>query len=223
MEADANRKREEFKQQAEAAPETIKALEKQLTDYVQQQREILVTDIKALVDRMAKENHCDLVIDYSGYSLNNVSVLPLFDGIPDWTQGMVRALQGQSVAWEPARETSFRVATVDLKQVFESSPETKKVNEQINSKREEAKKRLARGEDSAALEKELQTLTSVSRAEIVAGMNAKLAKLAREKGFTAVFDLSGESLNGIPVVLRTSGIPDLTPRMLEGMASSKNR
>ena len=117
-----------------------------------------------------------------------------------------------------------RIGVVDMKLVFESHPQTKKGKAVINAKRREAKTQWQRlvttgdrkaGEDfRKRKEKELQGEAGQLRAEIVEKIQELVRNTAQQNDFDLVFDVSGNSLNAVPVVLHSQGFIDLTPEII---------
>jgi serine/threonine protein kinase/molybdenum-dependent DNA-binding transcriptional regulator ModE len=64
-------------------------------------------------------------------------------------------------------------------------------------------------------EKELQDQATKMREEIVAKITATLKVRAEAENFNLIFDSSGESMNYIPVAVLSSGMPDLTDKVLK--------
>jgi outer membrane protein len=65
-----------------------------------------------------------------------------------------------------------------------------------------------------AREKELQEQAVKLREGIVAKITPALKACAEREGFNLVFDSSGNSLNGVPIVVLTHDLPDLTDNAL---------
>ena len=64
-------------------------------------------------------------------------------------------------------------------------------------------------------EKELQDQAVKMREEIVAKITAALKTQAATENFNLIFDSSGQSMNGVPVVILAPGMPDLTDKVLK--------
>jgi len=63
-------------------------------------------------------------------------------------------------------------------------------------------------------EKQLQEQALKMREGIVAKITPALKACAEREGFNLVFDSSGNSLNGVPIVVLTHDLPDLTDNVL---------
>ena len=71
-----------------------------------------------------------------------------------------------------------------------------------------------------AREKQLQEQALKLREGIVAKITPALKACAESEGFNLVFDSSGNSLNGVPIVVLTHDLPDLTDEVVSKTTSS---
>jgi hypothetical protein len=149
-------------------------------------------------------SHNVVIIDKSGMSLNGVPVLLFSAALRDLSQAVTDALN-HSGSTSPSRDAvddealalskRVRFACVDMTRVFNALPETKSSEAEINV---ELKKK--------------------KREAIVEQIRRFVDSYAQKKGFGVVFDVSGNSLNGVPVVT-AKGLPDLTYDAITGLSS----
>ncbi|MFZ1220893.1 MAG: OmpH family outer membrane protein [Chthoniobacterales bacterium] len=67
----------------------------------------------------------------------------------------------------------------------------------------------------AAREKQLQDEATKLRNEIVVKLTAAVARRAEAEGFDLIFDSSGPSMSGVPLLVIPPGVPDLTDGLLK--------
>jgi len=71
-----------------------------------------------------------------------------------------------------------------------------------------------------AREKQLQDISVKLRSDIVEGINQFLFERAAKSGYHVVFDSSGKSLNGVPVVYVQGNTPDLSNEVIVGLGGT---
>jgi Skp family chaperone for outer membrane proteins len=75
----------------------------------------------------------------------------------------------------------------------------------------------------ATREKELQQEAVKLREPIVASLRTAVKELAEKEHFNIVFDSSGNSVNGVPIVLSAHDVPDLTSEVIARFNDSASR
>jgi Skp family chaperone for outer membrane proteins len=197
--------------------------EKQLKERTTQLREGIVREITDMIGAKLDRTAVAVVIDISGNSLNGAPLAASVRGVPDYSNETIAALN-EARDKESGRfrqpllsSERMRVGLVDLDRAFKSWPGTKEAEAEIDASKAAAKKEY--GHESKDVrdkkEKELQDRAKSLRDGIVAKIMAAVRADATREGFNLVFDSSGKSLNGVPVVVLASGIPDLTDKILE--------
>jgi serine/threonine protein kinase/Skp family chaperone for outer membrane proteins len=198
--------------------------ERQLQEQALRMREGIVAEItKVITDRLV--NKLDgVVIDISGTSLNGVPIALYTNNIPDFSEEVIEALnQGGGTgsilpADKPfAHSKTLRIGKIDMDRAFKSLPETKQAEAEINAAKEQAKRDFAANSDAKAKEakdKEIQDSATKSRNVIVDKIKAVVTPAAKKGTFNLIFDSSGNSLNGVPVLVTSRDIPDLTDEVV---------
>lgn len=128
----------------------------------------------------------------------------------------------------PAQLPTERIAVVDMRRLFTAHPDTKPSEDAINAKRTQYKtewQRLRDNGDATATnqfkelrEKEIQDESNRRREQIVSDLRQRIRSAATNRNFNVVFDLSGKTLNGVPVVLHASGLPDITEDIIHELS-----
>lgn len=202
--------------------------EKQLQEQAVQTRNALVNDINQVIAEGVKaDGGVDLIFDSSGPGLNGIPILLRHEGIPEWTESAITALNsskagGQKSSMKPAAgpvsTSGLRFAVIDLKRVYETLPlanAAKLAIEDAHAKSEGASEAERKVKD-----KELQDRSVRMRAEIVGKITAALSSRASEAGCHMVFDSSAPSLNGVPVVILHGAAPDLSSEIIVELGSA---
>jgi Skp family chaperone for outer membrane proteins len=112
---------------------------------------------------------------------------------------------------------TLRFGVMDIHRAFKAWPETKAAEAKINDEKAAAKNNYA-SQSSAEREKrdkQIEEDTKKLKEPIVAQIRATVNACAERAGFNLVFDSSGSSLNGVPVVVFTRDLPDLTDAVLK--------
>lgn len=134
----------------------------------------------------------------------------------------------RDVVSAPQRHESktVRIAVVDMQRLLAAHPDTKPGEDAINAKRKEAEGKVQqlidRGDRDTASrfresrEKELQTESSERRNQIVTDLQQRVKNASRD--FDLVFDVSGDTLNGFPVIMHGPSLPDITKDILHELS-----
>jgi Skp family chaperone for outer membrane proteins len=120
---------------------------------------------------------------------------------------------------------SIRVARVDMRRLFDSHPQTKTSEAAVNAMRAEARSEYQRlkegGDETAATRfkdkrtKEIEAEAARLRNKIVKELQALLNRVAASKNLDLLFDSSGNSTLGAPVVLHAACVTDITEEILQ--------
>ena len=201
--------------------------EGELQEQVFRMREGIVKEITDAITTSTASGRPALILDKSGNSLNGVPLVLFNAGIPDFSDGIVAALnKATSAGAAPSlvSSTRLKVANIDATRAFKAMPETKQAEEEIAAMRKSAEAELANADAAAkqAKEKELQDATAKKREAIVAKLTAKVRHLAEAGGYNLVLDSSGQSLNGVPILLSTHEVPDLTDKIVDATQTVKD-
>jgi Skp family chaperone for outer membrane proteins len=195
--------------------------ERQLQEKTMRMREGIVKEITDVVMNAVKTNNIGVVLDISGMSINGVPVVIYRHGIPDFTDEAVAKLNGTSFSGnmlassDPSRTQRFGV--VDMQRAFQAWPETKAAEAKINDEKAAAKNDYASQsqEEREKRNKQIEDDLRKLREPIVAKIEATVNTCAERAGFNLVFDSSGNSINGVPVVVFARDLPDLTDAVLK--------
>jgi TPR repeat protein len=195
--------------------------ERQLQEKTMRMREGIVKEITDVVMNAVKTNNIGVVLDISGMSINGVPVVIYRHGFPDFTDEAVAKLNGTSFSGtmlassDPSRTQRFGV--VDMQRAFQAWPETKAAEAKINDEKAAAKNDYASQsqEEREKRNKQIEDDLRKLREPIVAKIEATVNTCAERAGFNLVFDSSGNSINGVPVVVFARDLPDLTDAVLK--------
>jgi len=120
-----------------------------------------------------------------------------------------------------------RMAVIDMKRLFQAHPKTKPYEEQVNAKRQAAREELERltaSGDADAIrrfretkEKEVGDEANRLRKEIADEIQQQVLAIVEKRDLGVVFDLSGQTLNGAPLVLNAAGLLDLTDEVAKAL------
>jgi outer membrane protein len=195
--------------------------ERQLQEQLMRVREGIVKEITDVVMNAVKTNNIDLVLDISGMSINGVPVVVYRRGVPDFTDEAVAKLNGtrSSSNMLASGESShpLRFGVVDMHRAFKAWPETKAAEAKINDEKAAAKSEYASQSpaEREKRDKQIEEDAKKVRESIVAKIVATVNTCAERAGFNLVFDSSGNSINGVPVVVFARELPDLTNAVLK--------
>ena len=195
--------------------------ERQLQEQLMRMREGIVKKITDVVMNAVKTNNIGVVLDISGMSVNGVPVILYQHGIPDFTDEAVAKLNGTSfssnmLASSDSSRTQ-RFGVVDMHRAFQAWPETKAAEAEINDEKAAAKNNYASQspEEREKRDKQIEEDARKLREPIVAKIRATVNTLAERAEFNLVFDSSGNSINGVPVVVFVRDLPDLTDAVVK--------
>jgi Skp family chaperone for outer membrane proteins len=240
------------------------AREKQLQDEASQMRNGIVAEITKVIGTGLRSVNDAILIDTSGNSLNGVPVAIYTKGVPDFSEQIISALNGNKNSLDFDRSlvssTTLRFGIVDMNRAFKEWPDTKSAEAKINDAKAQAKKEyddrsdaykkaldeinaLNKELDAPGLsagaktlkakerddkianiknmekeisdfrttrEKQLQEQALRMRENIVSRIKMAVNDCAETERLNVAFDSSGNSLNGVPIVLLSRDIPDLT-------------
>jgi outer membrane protein len=230
MTRDRDNKITAIKEMEREINEFRKAREKELQDQATKMRTELVAEINKEIEARVAKIDMGIVLDISGQSLNGVPAI-LCRELPDLSDQVVTALNqtGSKSRKKVSAETSLassadmRFGCVDMNRAFKAMPETKQAEIEINKLKEKAKAELATADAKAreTKEKELQDITVKKREPIVQKVTAGVLQVAEAAGFNVVFDMSGNSLSGVPFVMSKGDLPDLTDQLISQLTSSR--
>ena len=104
-----------------------------------------------------------------------------------------------------------------MNRAFKALSETRQAEAEIKAAKDKARAELGDHPDAAAQaakDKELQSLATEKRRPIVDRMVADVATVGRNRELAAIFDVSGQSLNGVPIAVVSRSIPDVTAEVI---------
>jgi outer membrane protein len=195
--------------------------ERQLQEQLMRVREGIVKEITDVVMNAVKANNIDVVLDISGMSVNGAPFIIYRHGIPDFTDKAIATLNGtgssRNMLASSDSSRALRFGVVDMQRAFEAWPETKAIEAKINDEKAAAKNNYV-SQSSAEREKrdkQIEEDAKKLREPIITKIAATVNTCAERAGFNLVFDSSGNSINGVPVVLLARDLPDLTDAVLK--------
>ena len=195
--------------------------ERQLQEQLMRMREGIVKEITDVVMNAVKANNIGVVLDISGMSINGVPVILYRHGIPDFTEEAVAKLNdtsfsGNMLASSDSSRT-LRFGVVDMHRAFEAWPEMKAAEAKISDEKAAAKDNYASQSpaEREKRDKQIQEDARKLKEPIVAKIGATVNTCAERAGFNLVFDSSGNSINGVPVIVFARDLPDLTDAVLK--------
>ena len=179
--------------------------EKQLQEQATRMRSDIVAEIGRVINEGAKiEGHVDLIFDFSGPSLNALPILLRHDGLPDWTGAAINALNSTrgGASATPIAPPASSVSTETLHFAVLDS------------------RRVSQALDASKSTVDAQGRPVKLPQEIV----DKIAKAAREtaakSGIQILFDTSGPSLNGVPVIMARKTVPDISNEIITTLGAT---
>jgi Skp family chaperone for outer membrane proteins len=195
--------------------------ERQLQEEALQLRNGLTKKITDAIGARLRSGGPALVLDQNGKSQNGLPCV-FISGIPDLSSSIIATLNQTSssaAAVSPISSTELRVATFDATRAFKAMPEVQQAESEMVVLRNSAQAGLATADATArqAKEKELEEARVKKLAPILAKLDARLRQIADAGGYNLVFESSGTSLNGIPIPLTTSGLPDLPDQVVDSL------
>jgi serine/threonine protein kinase len=194
--------------------------ERQLQEQTLRTREGIVAEITKAIGDYLPDKGDSVVIDTSGMSLNNIPIALYTSHLPDFSEEVIATLNhaaGNRESIVPASSKTLRFGKIDMDRACKALPEAKQVEDQISAAKEKAKRDLGDNPDAKvkeAKDKELQDSALKSRNVIADKIMAALPPLAEKGNYNLIFDSSGNSLNGVPVLITSRDIPDLTDEVM---------
>ena len=172
--------------------------EKQLQEQSLRMRTDIVSEINRAIAAKLPSKDSSVIIDKSGMTADGLPILVYSGALPDLSQMIIDTLN-QSTSTRGARgnEPLFsssgqtRFAWVDLDRVFKALPEA--TAKSATENKTDAKE--------AALRK---------REAVLARVQKYLNSSAERNGIGVIFNASGNSTNGIPILVLARELPDLT-------------
>lgn len=206
------------------------AREKQIQEQYVGMRDAIAEDIYRVITEGVKvEGRVDLIFDASGTSLDGAPILLRCQGVADWTEALIAKLNSSKVsanrvqvAWAGGTTSTakLRFAVVDLQRVVDALPAAKAAKEAVAQASAGVKAAVEGGADLRAKQQEIEELAAARKAEIVEGVRKQLQMTAVKAGAQVVFDASGHSLNGVPVVAVHKGVPDLSNEIIAALGGT---
>ncbi|MEY2562789.1 MAG: outer membrane protein [Verrucomicrobiota bacterium] len=198
-----------------------KERERQLQEQALQLRNGLTKKITDAVGATLMSGGPALVLDENGKSQNGLPCV-FISGIPDLSASIIATLNQTSssaAAVSPISSTEVRAATFDAARAFKAMPEVQQAESEMVALRNSAQAELATADATArqAKEKEFEEARGKKLAPILAKLDARLRQIASAGGYNLVFESSGTSQNGLPILLTASGLPDLTDQVVESL------
>lgn len=207
-----------------------KAREKQLQDQALALRGGIVKEIEDFIDKQYVKGQKCMVLDISGHSLNAVPWVVYVQALPNLTNEVITGLNYGVGALESTARSKFvssdslRFGMIDMNRAFKALPETKQAEAEIKAAKDKTRAELGDHPDTAAQaakDKELQSQAADKRRPIVDRIVADVAAVGRNHELDAVFDVSGQSLNGVPIAVRSRKIPDVTAEVIADLGGSE--
>ena len=201
--------------------------EKQLQTEVVKLREGIVAEITAALSTKIAAERSALIFDSSSTSLSGAPLILSTSRIPDLSDEVIATLnktagKSASAATSLASSAGLQVGYIDMDRAFKAMPESKQAEAEINELKEAARTEIANADATvrAKKEKELQEIAMKKRETIIQKLTGSISQLAPSRGLNLVFDSSGKSLSGVPILVSARDLPDLTDDVVSRLASS---
>ena len=204
--------------------------EKQLQDQALAMRTRIVKEIEDFINQQYVKGQECMVLDISGHSQNGVPWVLYARALPNLTNEVISGLNNGTAALEsPARSKfvssdSLRFGMIDTNRAFKALPETKQAEAEIKAAKDKVRAELGDHPDAAAQaakDKELESLAADRRRPIVDRIVADVVALGRNHQLDVIFDVSGQSTNGVPIALASRRIPDVTAEVITDLGGSE--
>jgi serine/threonine protein kinase/Skp family chaperone for outer membrane proteins len=118
--------------------------EKQLQEQALRMREGIVKEITDAIGKGVQQTSGVLLLDISGPSTNGVPVVAYINGVPDFSEEVITALNGTSGSvrfhTSPAPAKALRFGVINMNRAFKAWPETISSEAKINEAKDAAKK-----------------------------------------------------------------------------------
>jgi hypothetical protein len=104
-----------------------------------------------------------------------------------------------------------------VERAFKALPETKQAQAEAEAAKQKAKTELGAHPDAtaqAAKEREIQSEALEKRRLIANRITTDVSSVAKIRDLDIIFDGSGKSLNGVPVIITSTEIPDVTAEVI---------
>jgi Skp family chaperone for outer membrane proteins len=197
--------------------------EKQLQDQALAMRGGIVKEIEHFIAQQYVKGQECMVLDISGHSLNGVPWVVYARTLPNLTNEIISGLNYGSGTVESTTRSKFvssdslRFGMIDMDRALKALPETKQVEAEIKAAKDKATAELGDHPDAAAQtakDQELQSQAADKRRPFVDRIVAAVAAVGRNHELDVVFDVSGQSLNGVPIAVTSRKIPDVTAEVI---------
>jgi len=204
--------------------------EKQLQDQALAMRTTIVTEIEDFINQQYVKGQECMVLDIGGQSLNGVPWVLYAQALPNLTNEVILGLNNGTAALESNATSKFvssdslHFGMIDTNRAFKALPETKQAEAEIKTAKDKARAELGDHPDAgaqAAKDKELESLTANKRRPIVDKIVADVVAVGRNHQLDVIFDVSGQSLNGVPIALASLRIPDVTAEVITDLGGSE--
>ena len=113
---------------------------------------------------------------------------------------------------------------IDIDRALKALPETKQAEAEIKATKDKARGELGDHPDAAAQaakDKQLESLAADKRRPIVDRIVADVVALGRNHQLDVIFDVSGQSMNRVPIALASRRIPDVTAEVIADLGGSE--
>ena len=204
--------------------------EKQLQDQALAVRTRIVTEIEDFINQQYVKGQECMVLDISGHSLNGVPWVVYAQALPNLTNEVISGLNNGTAALESTPRSklvssdSLRFGMIDTNRTFKALPETKQAEAEIKAAKDKARGELGDHPDAAAQaakDKELESLAADKRRPIVDKIVADVVALGRNHQLDVIFDVSGQSMNRVPIAVASRRIPDVTAEVIADLGGSE--
>ncbi|MEY2439468.1 MAG: hypothetical protein QOI34_853 [Verrucomicrobiota bacterium] len=197
--------------------------EKQLQDQATRLRNGIVKEIEDFIDEHFVKGQGRLVFDNSGQSLTNTPLMVCSD-LPNLTDAIISGLNdGRASDIAFGSSDKLRFGLVDLKRVFKALPDARAAENEINTAKEKANTELGGHADTAARaakDKELEAQATEKRRPVTNRIVADATTVAKNRGLHVLLEYSGMSLNGVPLVIQSREVVDVTDEVIEDLGGT---
>jgi outer membrane protein len=200
--------------------------EKELQDQALRLREGIVKQIEDFIGQRLIKDKQTMIFDFSGLSLSGMPAIVYWQDVPELSDQVIAGINNgaaENILPFPSTD-ALRFAVIDMKRACNAAPGRKQVEAAINAEKGKVNAELgdhASTADRAVKEKELEASTKVKRQSIVNRVVADVGAIGKIRGYQVIFDSSGESLNGVPIVLSSRGMPDVTAEVIADLGGKE--
>jgi outer membrane protein len=219
----------------------VKAMEREINEFRQTReqqlqyqalrlREDIAKEIEDFIDKQYVKGQQCMVLDISGHSLNVAPWVVYARTLPNLTNEVISGLNSGIGAAESTARSKFvssdslRFGLIDMDRALKALPEAKQAEAEIKAAKDKARGELGDYPDAAAQaakDKQLESLAADKRRPIVDRIVADVVALGRNHQLDVIFDVSGQSLNGVPIALASRRIPDVTAEVIADLGGSE--